>query len=144
MAYVDFITKLIDVIDSLYPSKKIRIKGNTNPWIDSEGLSIVNKRDACYKKFKSSKLETDKDILRAAKQFLKTTIQKKKRMFFQDKLQENSKNFKQLSKTLKYLGLSSKKTGQSEICSKEVDVIQFEPKKIQIFLKLSILSWQGT
>ena len=49
MAYVDFITKLIDVIDSLYPSKKIRIKGNTNPWIDSEGLSIVNKRDACYK-----------------------------------------------------------------------------------------------
>ena len=28
MVYVDFITKLTDVIDSLCPSKKIRIKGN--------------------------------------------------------------------------------------------------------------------
>ena len=53
------------------------------------------------KSFKSSGLETDKDILRATKQFLKTTIQKKKRMFFQDKLQENSKNSKESWKTLK-------------------------------------------
>ena len=29
MVYLDFITKLIDGIDSFYPSKKIRIKGNT-------------------------------------------------------------------------------------------------------------------
>ena len=28
MAYLDFTTKLIDVINSLCPSKKIRIKGN--------------------------------------------------------------------------------------------------------------------
>ena len=49
------------------------------PWFDSKVISIVNKRDACYKKFKSSGLETDKDILRATKQLLKTTI--KKRIF---------------------------------------------------------------
>ena len=41
MAYLDFITKLIDVIDSLCPSKKIRIKGNTKPSFDSEIISIV-------------------------------------------------------------------------------------------------------
>ena len=31
MAYLDFITKLIDVIDSLRSSKKTRINGNTKP-----------------------------------------------------------------------------------------------------------------
>ena len=67
------------------PSKKVRIKGNTKPWFDSEVISIVTKRDGCYKKFKLSGLKTDKYILRATKQFLKTAIQKKKRMFFQDK-----------------------------------------------------------
>ena len=80
------------MIDSLCPSKKIRIRGNTKPWFGSEVISIVNKRDACNKKFKSSGLETEKDILKTTEQFLKTTIQKKKRMFFQDKLQGNSKN----------------------------------------------------
>ena len=82
MAYLDFITKLIDVVDSLRPSKKTRINGNTKPWSDSEVISLVNEHDACYKKFKSSGLETDKDILRATKQFLKTTIQKKKKEVF--------------------------------------------------------------
>ena len=59
MVYLDFITKLTDVTDSLCPSKKIRIKGNIKSWADSEVISIVNKRDACYKTFKSSGLETD-------------------------------------------------------------------------------------
>ena len=114
MAYLDLVTKLIDVIDSLCTSKKIRIKGNTKPWFDQEVISIVNKRDACSKKFKSSELETDKNILRATKQLLKTAIQKKKRAFFQDKLKENSKSSKELWKTLKSLGLNSKKAGQSK------------------------------
>ena len=30
---------------------KIRIKGNTKTWFDSEVMSIINKRDDCYKNF---------------------------------------------------------------------------------------------
>ena len=67
MADLDFITKLIDVTDSLCPSKKIRIKGNAKHWFDLEVISIVNERDACYQKFKLSGLESDKGILRATK-----------------------------------------------------------------------------
>ena len=63
MAYLDFVTKIVDVIDSYCPSKRVRIKGNTKPWFDSEVISLVNKRDSCYKKCKVSKLETDKYIL---------------------------------------------------------------------------------
>ena len=65
--------------------KKIKIKGNTKAWFDSEVISKINKRDDCCKKFKSSGLETDKDLLKAAKISLKNIIQKKKRTFFQDK-----------------------------------------------------------
>ena len=129
MAYLDFVTKIVDVIDSYCSSKRVRIKGNTKPRFDSEVISLVNKCDSCYKKCKVSKLETDKDLLREAKRILKATIQRKKGTFFQDKIQENSKNSKELWKTLKSLGLNSKKTGQSKICLKEDDVIQFGPKK---------------
>ena len=72
---------------------------------------------------------TDKDLLREAKRILKATIQRKKGTFFQDKIQENSKNSKEVWKTLKSLGLNSKKTGQSKMCLKEDGVIQLEPKK---------------
>ena len=48
-AYLDFATKIVDVIDSYCPSKRVRIKGNTKPWFDSEVISLVNKRDSCYK-----------------------------------------------------------------------------------------------
>ena len=40
--------------------------------------------------------------------------------------------------------MNSKNVSQSNICLKENGVMQFELKKMQIFLKLSTLSWQGT
>ena len=129
MAYLDFVTKIVDIIDLYCPSKRVRIKGNTKPWFDSEVISLVNERDSCYKKCKVSKLETDKDLLKEAKQIIKATIQRKKGTFFQDKTQENSKNSQGLWKTLTSLGPNSKKMGQSKICLKEDSVIQFEPKK---------------
>ena len=37
-----------------------------------------------------------------------------------------------------------KKTSQSKICLIGDKIIQFENKKMQILLKIPILSWQGT
>ena len=56
----------------------------------------MSKRDDDYKKIKSLGLETDKDLLKAAKISLKNIIQKKKRTFFQNKIKENSNNSKEL------------------------------------------------
>ena len=113
--------------------KKIRIKGNTKAWFGSELISILNKRDDYYKTFKSSGLETDKDLLKAAKISLKNIIQKKKRTFLQDKLKENSNNSKKLWKILKSLGMNSKDVNQSKICLKEDGFTQFELKSANIF-----------
>ena len=94
------------------------------------------------KTFTSLGLETDKDLLKAAKISLKNITQKKKRTFFQDKLTENSNNSKELWKTLKSLGMNSKNVNQWKNFLKENSVTQFEPKKkMQIFLKFSTLSW---
>ena len=98
---------------------KIRIKGNSKAWFDSAVISIINKRDDYYNKIKSSGLETDKDFLKAAKISLKNIIQKKKGLFFQDKLKENSNNSKELWKTLKSLGMNSKNVNQLKSCLKE-------------------------
>ena len=98
MAYLDFVTKIVGVIDSYCPSKRVRIKGNTKPWFDSEVISLVNKCDSCYKKFKVSKLETDKDLLREAKRILKATIQRKKGTLFQDKIKKTQKILKSFGK----------------------------------------------
>ena len=117
--YLDFNTKLITAIDTLCPSKKIRIRGNTKAWFDCEVISVVNKCDDYYKNFKSSGLETDKDLLKVAKISLIDKTQKKNRTFFQDKLKKNSNNSKELWKTLKSLGMNSKNLNQSKICLKE-------------------------
>ena len=37
MAYLDFATKIVDVIDSYCPSKRVRIKSNKKPWFDKRG-----------------------------------------------------------------------------------------------------------
>ena len=126
--YLDFITKLITAIDTLCPSKKIRINGNTKAWFDSEVISLINKRGDYSKKFTSLGLDTDKDLLKAAKTSLKNIIEKSKKSLFQDKLKENSNNSKELWKTLKSLGMNSKSVNQSKICLKDNGVTQFDQK----------------
>ena len=127
--YLDFITKLLTVIDTLCPSKKIRINGNTKAWFDSEVIALINKRGGYSKKFTSSGLDTDKDLLKAAKISLKNIIEKSKKTLFQDKLKENSNSSKELWKTLKSLGMNSKSLNQLKICLKDNGVTQFDPKK---------------
>ena len=66
--------------------------------------------------------------MRATKQFLKTTVQKKKTLLFQHNLQKNSKSSNEFWMTLKSLGINSKKEDQSKICLREDDVIEFQSK----------------
>ena len=44
-AYPDLVFKLSEVIDLLWPSKKLRMKANSKPWIDSETISAICRRD---------------------------------------------------------------------------------------------------
>ena len=50
-AYQDFLFKLSEVTDLLCPSKKLRLKANSKPWIDSETISAIRRRDKLFKKY---------------------------------------------------------------------------------------------
>ena len=48
-----FIFKLSEVIDLLCPNKKLRLKANSKPWIDSGTISAIRKRDKLFKNTKN-------------------------------------------------------------------------------------------
>ena len=52
----------MSVIDKLAPYKTKRVKGNSQEWFDGEVLESIALRDKHFKKFKSSKLNVDKEI----------------------------------------------------------------------------------
>ena len=54
---------------------------------------------------------------------------KKKKSFFQEKIEKNANSSKELWKALKSLGMKSDKENQSEIALKNGGAIQFEPTK---------------
>ena len=63
--------------------------------------SAIHRRDKLLKKYKNSGLETDKDHLRSAKMTLQKAISKKKKFFFQEKIDKNVNNSKELWKAFK-------------------------------------------
>ena len=60
---------------------------------------------------------------------LQKAISKKKKSFFQEKIEKNANNSKELWKALKSLGMKSGKVNQSKIALKSNGAIQFEPTK---------------
>ena len=49
--YQEFIFKLSEYIDLFFPSKKLRLKANLKPWIDSETNSVIRRRGKLFKKY---------------------------------------------------------------------------------------------
>ena len=61
----------MSVIDKLKPFKTKRVKGKSQEWFDGEVLESIALQDKLFKKFKSSKLNVDKEIYNKA--FRKST-----------------------------------------------------------------------
>ena len=127
-AYSDFISKISKVIDNLAPMKQSRIKNNSQEWFDGEIMEKIAIRDKLFKKFKNSKLHVDNDIFKEAKKEVVDLINRKKKEFFENKLNENIGKPKELWKTLSELGLSKKTSGISNICLKNEGENVFDPK----------------
>ena len=88
-AYSNFITKLMDVIDNIAPTKEIRIKGNSKAWFDSDTVERINIREKLKKKHKKSGLQIDFDNFKNAQRQAKQIIKSKKCDFVKEQLKEN-------------------------------------------------------
>ena len=51
-AYTDFLKKLIKVVNEIAPSKKIKIKNNTQEWFDREIAELIHAHEKLFLKFK--------------------------------------------------------------------------------------------
>ena len=92
------------------PLKEIRIKNNSQEWFDRDIYYKMENRDILLRKFQKSKTHIDEDLYKFTKYNLQKLIKIKKRDFYQVKLTENIGKPKELWKTLKSLGLPSKKS----------------------------------
>ena len=61
-AYLNFIQRLMEVIDKLAPVKNKRIKRNSQEWFDSVISEKLIIWDKLFKKYKKTRLHVDKEI----------------------------------------------------------------------------------
>ena len=80
-AYSDLLKKITQVINNLAPYKTIRVKNQSNEWIDGELAEQISTRDKLFKKFKKSKLHIDELIYKEAKNTVQRLIKEKKKNF---------------------------------------------------------------
>ena len=81
VAYSDFINKFKKAIDSVTPIKKVRKKANSKSWFHIEIISVIQKRDKLYARYKKPGLEMEKNNFKTAKTFLQKMMYRKKLLF---------------------------------------------------------------
>ena len=127
-AYSDFIGKITSVIDQIAPLKEIRAKNNSQDWFDAEIHEEIETRDKLLAKFKKSSKSTDHENYKKARSKVQYLINDKKKTFVVGKLNENIGKLKELWKSLKSLGLPSKKASPSTICLEKDGTLSFDSK----------------
>ena len=66
-AYLNFIQKLMEVIDKVVPVKNKRMKRFSQEWFDREISEKLIICDKLFKKFKKTRLHVDKEIYKTAR-----------------------------------------------------------------------------
>ena len=127
-AFNDFSEKFVSLVNKIAPIKSFRVKGYTEDWFDGEINESIKDRDKLLRKYKKTKLETDYECYKAARNKSKNLIKSKKISFYEETIRENTGNSKKIWGTLKSLGLPNKKGNDSKICLKRDGKIIFEPK----------------
>ena len=92
------------------------------------GWWINRVSDKKYQRFKRTQLHTDHVKFKQSRNQVKNLIKRKQRNYIKVKLTGNKGNSKELWKTLKKLGLPTKKESQAMICLGKEGDISFDPK----------------
>ena len=103
-------------------------KNNSQDWFDAEINEEIERRDKSLAKFKKSRLPSDNESYKKARNKVQRMIKDKKKNFFNGKLNENIGKPKELWKSLKSLGIPSKKSSCSTICLEKDGILSFDPK----------------
>ena len=98
------------------PSKEVRIKYHSEPWITAEILDSIRERDSWLHRSRNDKHEPEHyENYRTLRNKVQNNIRSAKRHYMIDKIDENKDNPKQLWKHLKDLGYQSKSKESTNI-----------------------------
>ena len=132
LANSDFLNKLTKVINDIAPTKQSKVKNRSQEWFDGQIAEKISIRDKLFKKLKKSRLHVDEIVFKQARNDVENIIKRKKKIFFENKLNENIGKPKQLWKALNHIGLPKKSSSgaQNNICIKDNDKLMFDPSSI--------------
>ena len=111
-AYSHFIQVITSIIDEIAPLKEIRIRNNTEEWMDEEVLEGIGIRVKLLSKFKRTKSHIDHVNFKKSRNSVLSLIRKKKKTCVVGKLKENIGKPKELWKSLKSLDSLPNKTNR--------------------------------
>ena len=104
LAWKKFETTVCSVINSIAPRKQCRAKVRSEPWLTSEILECINRRDNLLRKFRVTKDVLCHRQFYAERNHVQQLVKQAKKDFILNEIQENRKNSKNLWDSLKMLG----------------------------------------
>ena len=128
LAYTNFTSILLNVLNRNAPFVSKRIKGKPSPWLTTETKQSMNARDSLLRKAQKSKNEADWTAYRRARNFVTNLINRTKRTFFKDNLKESKKDPNKFWKLIKKV-FPVKQTSTISSKSFDVDGEQITDKK---------------
>ncbi len=108
MAWSNFESIFIKILDSVAPIKQVRLKQRAEPWFTSEILDLILERDSLLRHFKKSKSSDDYKCYCKLRNKVQRTVKKAKSDYLSSQIEENKNNPKKLWQHLKGLGYNSK------------------------------------
>lgn len=103
-AWSTFKKFFVAVLDDIAPFKQTRVKQRSEPWFDNELRCLVQERDRMLLKFRKTKDRSFYSQYKVLRNQVQYKIKRAKAKYYQDKIEDNSKNPKKLWGFLKDLG----------------------------------------
>ena len=88
-AYSHFAEMITGIINELAPAKEIRVKKDSQEWMDQEVLEGIRTRNKLLTKYRTSQIYSDYINFKKARNRVQSLIKRKKKSFITDKLNEN-------------------------------------------------------
>ena len=124
----EFIRLFNSAIEVVAPSRDVRVKNRSSPWMNPHILSGIRMRDSLLSRFKKDR--SNQALYREfckIRNAVQRDIKVAKQSYFRSKVEENRGNAGKLWGHLKSLGYSSKSSGSSNIVLEQHDRKIYDP-----------------
>jgi hypothetical protein len=75
-----------DLLDKVAPFKEIRLKNQTEPWIDSNNLDLLHRREKAYARYRKSHNNYDKILFNKLRNEVQRSIKLAKSEYFKGQI----------------------------------------------------------